>query len=423
MRNIRPLRVSLLILGALGVVAVLGLLAPRLLAQEKPEPLNAKEALKLLAAKEDPDGTAARLRATYRPQALKNGAPGRLEETTVLWALEVPKGPVYVVSEGKKKQKKRRLRRVGKSGLYAGAFKLKNFQEFEYQYEVNQKLIGNKRRLRLEYFPTPPEALEQEGVPQGKITQHRHVSKVFPGAERDYWVYVPAQYQPGQPANVMVFQDGQGYLRGSKVPTVFDNLIHQGEMPVTVGIFINPGVFPREGQQPRRNRSFEYDTLSDQYARFLRDEILPEVGKMVELKQDAASRAICGISSGGICAWTAAWEMPDMWSKVISHVGSFTNIASGASRQAGGHNYPALIRKTDKKPIRIWMQDGSNDLDNRHGSWPLANQQLAAALKFSGYDYQFVYGEGFHSMRHGASTLPDALCWIWRDYPGVKPPK
>src|SRR5258708_3745704 len=192
----------------------------------------------------------------------------------------------------------------------------------------------------------------------------------------------------------MVFPAGAGYK--DYVPTGFDNLIARGDMPVTVGVFIQPGVF-KDG---RANRSFEYDTLSDQYARMLLEEILPEVEKSVKLRHDAAGRAICGISSGGICAWTVAWEQPNEFSKVLSHVGSFTNIASGPTVRAGGHNYEALIRKTPKKPIRVFLQDGENDLDNNNGNWPLANQQMAKSLAFAGYDYKFVYGHGFHSMSH-----------------------
>jgi len=257
-----------------------------------------------------------------------------------------------------------------------------------------------------------PDSREHQGVPRGKVTQHSWTSKVFPGTVRDYWVYVPAQYDPKKPACVMVFQDGGAYVNRTgafRVPVVFDNLIYKKEMPVTVGIFINPGVVPDKGsgQKPRQNRSFEYDTLSDQYARFVEKEILPEVGKDYNLRHDAAGRAICGISSGGICAFTVAWQRPDLFSKVLSHVGSFTNIR-------GGDVYPGLIRKTAHKPIRVFLQDGSGDLDNRHGNWPLANQQMAAALKFAGYDYQFVYGDGGHNGKHGGAILPDALRWLWR---------
>src|SRR5260370_12745050 len=176
-------------------------------------------------------------------------------------------------------------------------------------------------------------------------------------------------------------------------------------MPMTIGIFINPGTIPGEqGGKARSNRSFEYDTLSDQYVRFLEKEILPEVAKKYNLRPDAAGRAIGGISSGGICAFTAAWERPDLFSKVLSHVGSFTNIRHG-------DQYPGLIRKTEKKPIRMFLQDGSDDLDNLHGSWPLANQQMAAALKFAKYDYEFVYGHGRHSGNHVGAGMPASRPW------------
>ena len=267
-----------------------------------------------------------------------------------------------------------------------------------------------------EEYKLGPDSMVQEGVPQGTVTKGTWTSdKVFPGTVRDYWVYVPKQYNPQKPACVMVFQDGGAYVnteRQFRVPTVFDNLIHKGDMPVTIGIFLNPGAFPAEkpGEKPKSNRSFEYDTLSDQYARFLLEEILPAVGKDYNLTDDPNGRAIGGISSGGICAWTVAWERPDAFRKVLSHVGSFTNIR-------GGHDYQAQIRKTDPKPIRIFMQDGENDLDNIHGNWPLANQQMAKSLAFKEYDYKFVYGTGAHNGIHGGAILPESLRWLWRDYP------
>jgi enterochelin esterase family protein len=258
--------------------------------------------------------------------------------------------------------------------------------------------------------------MPQEGVPRGKVTKFTWTSKVFPGTVRDYWVYVPAQYDPKVPACVMVFQDGQWYQdpkRDFRVPVVFDNLIHKKEMPVTVGIFINPGVIHNaDGKPVHKNRSFEYDSLSNQYALFLEKEILPEVGKKLNLRQDAAGRAIGGISSGGICAFTVAWERPDLFSKVLSHVGSFTNIR-------GGDRYPGIIRKAPKRDIRVFLQGGKKDLDNEHGHWPLANQQLAAALRFRDYDHQFVFGEGGHNGNHGGAILPESLRWLWRDTPAA----
>jgi enterochelin esterase family protein len=222
---------------------------------------------------------------------------------------------------------------------------------------------------------------------------------------------VPAQYDKAKPASVMVFCDGAGFVKPDgqfRAPVVFDNLIAKGEMPVTIGIFLQPGVFPTEqpGAKPRSNRSFEYDSLGDLYARFLLEEILPAVAKDYNLSTNPDERAICGNSSGGICAFTVAWERPDAFRKVVSHIGSFTNIR-------GGHVYPALIRKTDKKPIKVFLQEGSNDLDNQFGNWPLANQDMAAALKFAGYDSKFVMGEGTHNGKHGAAILPDTLRWLW----------
>jgi enterochelin esterase family protein len=230
---------------------------------------------------------------------------------------------------------------------------------------------------------------------------------------RDWWLYVPAQYDGTKPAAVMVFQDGGSYVSetGSfRVPVVLDNLIHKKEVPIIIGIFLNPGGFPTDDpkQKPKSNRSFEYDTLSDQYARFLETEILPEVGKRYKLRGDAAGRGIGGISSGGICAFTVAWERPDLFSKVLSHVGSFTDIR-------GGHVYPSLVRKTKAKPIRLFLQDGSADLDNQFGNWYLANLQMEAALKYAKYDYKAVWGDGGHNGKHGGAILPDSLRWLWRD--------
>jgi len=290
-------------------------------------------------------------------------------------------------------------------------------------YQVRGRVVGSLLLLLLwssskvlsaaDDYPVGPDSMVQEGVPQGTVTKGSWKSdKVYPGTVRDTWVYVPKQYDGSSPANVMIFQDGGSYVDPNgqfRATVVFDNLIHKKEMPVTIGIFVSPGVIPVAGddQKPRQNRSFEYDSLGDQYARFLLEEILPAVGKDYKLTNEASGRAICGISSGGICAWTVAWERPDAFSKVLSHVGSFTNIR-------GGHVYPALIRKTERKPIRAFLQDGSGDLDNVHGSWPLANQEMAAALKFSKYDYRFEYGDGGHNGKHGGALLPESLRWLWR---------
>ncbi|MBC8138443.1 MAG: esterase family protein [Fibrella sp.] len=240
-------------------------------------------------------------------------------------------------------------------------------------------------------------------------------STVFANTERKWWVYIPAQVarDPEIAAAVMIVQDGEGakwYL-----PTVLDNMIAQNAIPPTVAVMINPG----RTAPDKNNRSFEYDTLSPQYSQFILTEILPEVEKMAKLRSDPAGRITMGQSSGGICAFTLAWERPDQFGKVLSWIGTYVNIASGTTGIAGGHNYPPMIRRSQKepKPIRVFLQDGANDLDNQFGNWPLANQEMAAALKYAGYDYKFVYGQGAHNDRHGRALLPDALRWLWRDAP------
>lgn len=263
-----------------------------------------------------------------------------------------------------------------------------------------------------------PDSTPQPGTPQGKVEHFVFTnSSVFPGTQRDCWIYVPAQYSDSKPAALMVFQDGHAYVSTNglmRVPAVFDNLIHRREMPVTIGLFVNPGHRgenspARDGWGARNNRSFEYDSLGGAYARFLIEELIPHVVSKYKLNlaADPDMRAICGMSSGGICAFTAAWERPDFFGKVLSHIGSFTNIR-------GGHVYPALIRKTERKPIRVFLQDGANDLNNLHGDWPLANQEMASALGFAGYDHRFEFGDGAHNGKHGGAILPDSLRWLWR---------
>ncbi len=261
-----------------------------------------------------------------------------------------------------------------------------------------------------------PDSQRQPGVPQGMVTQHSwNQSRIFPGTHRDYWVYVPAQYKPDEPACVIVVQDGGGRVRDKgawRMPIVFDNLIHRKEMPVSIGIFVNPGVVPaaNENAQPRFNRSFEYDGMGDHYARFLLEEIIPAVARDHNLKTDGNSRMLIGSSSGGIAAFTAAWERPQEFSRVYCSVGTFVSLR-------GGNNYPWMIRKFEPKPIRVFLQDGSNDNNLYCGSWWVANQDMLASFQFAGYDVNHAWGDGGHNARHGASILPDALRWLWRDYP------
>ena len=256
------------------------------------------------------------------------------------------------------------------------------------------------------------------GVPKGKVTQHEwRDSQVYPGTKRRYSVYVPSQYDGSSPAALMVFQDGHAFEhegRDFRVPIVFDNLIHAGEMPITIAVMIDPGTRgqwgEKRGWQPRpTNRSVEYDSVNGDYAKFVMTEILPEVEKEYRITANPKLRAICGNSSGGICAFGVAWHRPDAFSKVLSHIGSFVNIR-------GGNVYEAMVRKEDKRDIRVLLQDGNRDLDNDHGNWPLANQELAKSLEYRDYDFLFVYGTEGHNGKHGGAVFPKSLRWLWRGW-------
>ncbi len=268
-----------------------------------------------------------------------------------------------------------------------------------------------------ESYPVDAASVEQVGVPKGEIIKFTFEnSKIFPGTRREVSVYVPAQYRPDKPACVYVNQDGIQW----KAPTVFDNLIHQKEMPITIGVFITPGQVKASNEETaldRYNRSFEYDGLGDAYARFVLDEILPEVekrktadGRAILLSKSGNDRAIGGSSSGAVCAFTAAWERPDAFSRVFSAIGTYVNLR-------GADRYPSLIRKYEPKPIRIFLQDGSNDLNIYAGDWWKANEMMARALSFAGYEVNYVWGEGGHNGQHGTAIFPQAMRWLWKDYP------
>ncbi len=265
-----------------------------------------------------------------------------------------------------------------------------------------------------ENYLVHPDSIVQPDVPQGELLQGRFAeSKVFPGTERDYWIYLPAQYDASEPTAVMIFQDGANSIRrdrGFRVPTVFDNLIARKEMPVTIGVFINPGVVPaaNENAQPRYNRSYEYDSVDDRYSRFLVDEFLPAIAQRhgLNLTSDPNRRAICGSSSGGICAFVAAWHRPDQFRRVFTTVGTYVGLR-------GGHELATLVRKTEPKPLRVFLQDGSNDLNIYAGDWWMANQTMLRSLQWAGYEINHAFGQGFHGGKHGAAILPDVLRWLW----------
>ncbi len=257
------------------------------------------------------------------------------------------------------------------------------------------------------------EATVCDDVPRGRLLERRFVSRsVFPGVERDVRVYIPPSTRPDALHALMVFQDGSRYL-GPEVGIagVFDNLIAAMDIPPTVGLFVEPGEtgpgLPIYGGAG--NRSIEYDSLGDAYSRFLINELIPETTSGIAIPDNPQCRAIVGLSSGGICAFNAAWERPDYFGKVISHCGSFVDIR-------GAHVLPANVRRQPRKRLRIFLQTGEHDLDILFGSWLLGNRALASALEYRGYDYKLIVGQGGHSLAHGGAIISETLRWLWRDW-------
>jgi enterochelin esterase family protein len=312
-----------------------------------------------------------------------------------------------------------------------------------FHYLIDGKSFGG----RLDLPAYAPLWYLQPGVPSGTLSEKIvHTSKIYEGMKSNYWIYVPAQYDPKTPAALMVFQDGGGYInRGGDhgVLDAIDNLIALKKIPVMICVFINPGsVTDAQGtatyalvkdHSERMHRTLDdamrstlYDTVSDRYDRFLRDEILADVGAKYDLRKDAYSRAITGASSGGICSFNAAWQSPDevsQFSRVLSWIGSFTSIQwkERADVADGGQDYPDKVLREAHRNIRVWLQDGANDMENPGwGSWPLANIRMANALKTKGYDFHFSFGKGAHNDGHGAAEFPEAMIWLWRDYDAAK---
>jgi enterochelin esterase-like enzyme len=278
------------------------------------------------------------------------------------------------------------------------------------------------------HYQLGPDSLAREGVPKGEVRGPFTLpSYAYPGTQHTYWVYVPAQYDPGVPASLMIFNDGQAFknMEGDvRAPNVLDNLIYRREIPVMLSVFINPGrrpdqpePTPQEWGDRTTNRPTEYNTLDDRYARVIVDELLPALNKEFNIAKDPERRGIGGASSGAIAAFTVAWERPDEFRKVLSIVGSFTNLR-------GGHAYSGIVRKSDRKPLRIFLQDGRNDnrglRDGKYDEtrdWFLQNVRLMQALTEKGYDLNYSWGIGRHGQKQGGAMLPEMMRWLWRDHP------
>jgi enterochelin esterase family protein len=305
------------------------------------------------------------------------------------------------------------MTQVPGSSLWMLLKKMRTGVTHQYQYYAAGKPLG----ARGDAVGYNPDSYPKPGVPHGKVTEKLTItSRLYDGMKSDYWVYASPGVDPAVPSALMVWQDGQGQVGDfsrSRLFTVTENLVHQKLLPPMVYVLISPG----QSAEGRAMRSIEYDTVSDRYPRFLMEELLPEVEKLYKLRPDGYSRAIAGESSGGICAFNAAWLMPDKFARVHSAVGSFTSIQwRPQEKLEGGNVYPFKVRKEPKRNIRVWMSDGADDLENNHGSWPMQNIQMANSLKFMEYDFHFRFGTAAHGGAQASLDLPESLAWLWRDY-------
>jgi enterochelin esterase-like enzyme len=284
------------------------------------------------------------------------------------------------------------------------------------------------------FYHLGPDSLPQDGVPKGEIRgPFTLISNAYPGTQHTYWIYVPAQYDPAVPSSLMIYNDGHAFMNADgdvRAQNVMDNLIFRRELPVMIAVFINPGRSPdqpepnaNEWGDNTTNRRTEYNSLDDKYARVIVDELLPVLYKQYNISKDPERHGIGGSSSGAIAAFTVAWQRPNEFHKVLSNVGSFVDLR-------GGNAYPDIIRKADKKPVRIFLCDGRNDLRERPGEdynqardWFYQNVRMMQALTAKGYDLNYAWGINKHGQKMGGAILPEMMRWLWRDHEFSDDPK
>jgi len=374
--------------------------------------------------------------ADFTDNGLKNANRFLFNAGDFFFAVESDGPPSLIID----KDPPRALKKLEDTNIwYAAVTGLRVSFDHSFHYVAKGKSFGGVADLPA----LGPLSYLQPGVPSGRLSDEiTTVSKIYPGMVSKYRVYVPAQYDPKIPAALMVFQDGDSYLDRDGINpalNVIDNLVAMKKIPVIIGVFVNPGdisgmpqsvdyAFVQRYMKENSGtllgdfRSEEYDTVTDRYNHYLHDEILAQVEQRYNLRKDAYSRASTGMSSGGICAFNSAWFRPDEFSRVISWVGSF-----GAHQWKevpgdldGGQDYPEKILREPHRNIRVYLADGSNDLEHRDGSWPLDNIRMANALKLAGYDFHFSFGEGAHSPAYGSTQFPEEMIWLWRDYDPAK---
>jgi enterochelin esterase-like enzyme len=404
-----------------------------LLAQQK---LQAPELISL--AESGKAGLRETIVASFTDKALKDGTAWSSHGPEFFFAIETEaRRPALVIDDGAGPATMNvAMQQIAGSKLWYGTAKdVRVGAAHTFHYVIDGAAFGGS----VDMPAFGPMSYAMAGVPQGKLSEkHVHASKIYDGMKSDYWVYVPAQYDPKVAAALMVFTDGQSYTRREgnlQALNVFDNLIAAGKMPVTIFVMTSPGEigdspgtptyafvshFAEEQHRTLKDamRSTLYDTVSDRYAHFLRDELLPEALAGLNVRTDAYSRAISGSSSGGICAFNVAWQMNDQFTRVQSWIGSFTSIQwhERPDVTEGGQDFPDLVLRGPKRNIRMWSQDGSGDQEKGTGSWPLDNIRLANALKLRDYDFHFNFGKGTHNPAQGEAEMPESMAWLWRDY-------
>jgi enterochelin esterase family protein len=396
------------------------------------------------------------LAATLDPTELKEGTAWIGHGPDFLWALEAASRPLLFVDDKPGPE----MKAVPGSNLWFATGKAQIGHAHAFRYTIAGKPFGG-----IYDFPAyTPDSYAQPGVPQGKLSgPFTFTSKVYEGMTNDYYLYVPAQYDPAKPVALMVWQDGSLYIHRdsdyNRILDSLDNLTAKREIPVIIHLFVNPGTLGNQqselyqkitaaragrGQGGRGAqvvvppamrpfphsatrggpglvdlRSIQYDTVDGHYLKYLQ-ELLPEIEKQYSIRKDPYSRAITGLSSGAICALNVAWQQPEPFTRVLSWIGSYTSIQWRSNELDGGDSYPAKVRKEAKRNIRIWLQDGTNDLENAQGSWPLQAVEMANSFKLRGYDFHLSLGRGTHNPSQGSAEFPEEMRWLWRDYDPAK---
>lgn len=384
-------------------------------------------------ARSHPDQLAAAIKARFEEKNLSEGKAWASQGEQVFFAVQASTEPKLLIDDAAGPK----MIAIPSSSLWYADPEIRPAGKLHsFYYLLDGARFGGSTDLPI----LGPLAQLQPGVPSGTLSEkHTLVSKIYDGMKSNYWIYVPAQYDAKTPAALMVFQDGEGYTHrdgDSPILNMIDNLIAQKKIPVVICVFVNPGdikdspdtatykfvkTYSEKWHRTLDDsmRSTLYDTVSDRYPRYLRDEVLAEVEARYNIRKDAYSRAITGLSSGGICSFNAAWQMPEQFSRVLTWIGSYTSIQwkENPANPDGGQDYPEKVLREAHRNLRVWLQDGSNDMEwNQYGSWPLANIRMANALKLREYDFHFSFGRGSHNSGQGVAEFPAEMTWLWCGY-------